>query len=300
MLGVRAAWRKKGVVGKMGKKICVITGATGGLGFGTAKIMGEKYKLLISDINQEKIDKAVSELKAMGMEAEGMLVDVSKRDEVAALAQKAKNMGTIASVVHLAGLTGFAGTPELIFRVNTLGAIYINEEFYDVMQPGSAMFNICSSVSYMMPGDRWPIELFELCRKEDKEELYEKMISFFLNENTQHPQGMAYTWSRCFNYWYIGECTYKFGQKGIRIVGVAPGIVETEQSRLDMEKSGSLEPRLTYVAMGNRMGTIDECAFLISTLVDERNSYVSGIVVPCDGGEIGSGFKGQRTPRAES
>jgi len=281
------------------KKVCAITGVAGGLGFGTAKIMGEKYKLLVSDVNQERLDKAVAELKGMGMQAESMLVDVAERSQVAAFAEKAKSMGTIASVIHLAGLTGFSGTPEAIFRVNSLGAVHLNEEFYKVLEPGSAIMDICSSVAYLMPRDRWPIDLFKLCRQEDKEEFCNRMVSHFMEGNPDKAQGMAYTWSRCFIYWYMGECTYKFGQSGIRVVSVAPGIIETEMSRLDMEKSGSLEPRLTYVAMGNRMGRIDECAFLISTLVDERNSYFSGVVVPCDGGEIGSGFKGQRTPRVE-
>lgn len=281
----------------MEKKVCAITGASGGLGFGTAKIMGEKYKLLISDINQEKLDKAVLDLRSMNFEVESMLVDVAYRSQVTAFAQKAKSMGTVASVIHLAGLTGFSGTPEMIFRVNTLGTIYINEEFYTVLEPGSAIMDICSSVAYLMPKDRWPIDLFKLGKGEDIEEFCNKMIQFFMAENPEKAQGMAYTWSRCFIYWYVMDCTYKFGKKGIRVVSVAPGIIETEMSKLDMEKSGSLESRLTYVAMGNRMGRIEECAFLISTLVDERNSYVSGLIVPCDGGEIGSGFKGQRTPR---
>jgi NAD(P)-dependent dehydrogenase (short-subunit alcohol dehydrogenase family) len=270
------------------------------LGFGSAKLMGEKYKLLISDVNKEKLDKAVAELRGMGFEAEGMLVNVADRGEVKAMAEKAKSLGTIASVIHLAGLTGLTGEPELIFRVNALGVININEEFYKVLEPGSAIMDICSSVAYLMPQSRWPIDLFKLARKEDKEEFAKKMISFFLDGNPEKPQGMAYTWSRCFIYWYVMDCTYKFGQKGIRIVSVAPGVIDTEMSRQDLAKSGSLEPRLTYIALGNRLGRIDETAFLISSLVDERNSYITGIIVPCDGGEIGSGFKGQRTPRNEA
>ncbi|MDR2740218.1 MAG: SDR family oxidoreductase [Treponema sp.] len=282
------------------KKICVITGAAGGLGFGCAKIMAEKYKLLISDVNKEKLDQAVSELRDKGYEAEGILVDVSDRSQVKAMAEKAKGMGTIASVIHLAGLTGLYGEPARIFRVNAMGVININEEFYNVLESGSAIMDICSSVAYLMPRDRWPIDLFKLARKEDKEEFFNKMVSFFLDGNPEKPQGMAYTWSRCFIYWYLMDCTFKFGQKGIRLVSTAPGVVETEMSKQDLAKSGSLEARLSYVAMGNRMGTIDEAAFLISTLVDERNSYLTGIIVPLDGGEIASGFKGQRTPRNEA
>jgi NAD(P)-dependent dehydrogenase (short-subunit alcohol dehydrogenase family) len=283
----------------MAQKICVITGAAGGLGFGCAKIMGEKYKLLVSDVNKEKLDKAVTELQGMGYEAEGMPVNVADRGQVRAMAEKAKSLGTVASVIHLAGLTGLTGEPELIFRVNALGVININEEFYKTLESGSAIMDICSSVAYLMPRDRWPIELFKLARKDGKEEFCNKMISFFLDGKPEKPQGMAYTWSRCFIYWYVMDCAYKFGQKGIRIVSVAPGVVDTEMSRLDLAKSGSLEPRLTYVALGNRLGKIEEAAFLISSLVDERNSYVTGIIVPCDGGEIASGFKGQRTPRNE-
>jgi len=283
----------------MTKKVCVITGAAGGLGFGAAKIMGEKYKLLLSDVNSEKLDNALAELAGMGMEAEGMLIDVSDRAQVTAMAEKAKSMGTIASVIHLAGLTGL-GEAEPTFRVNALGTIFINEEFYKVMEPGSAIMDIGSSAGHMIPKENWPVDLFKLSRNEDKEEFCEKMLAHFVpTVPPEYAGGMAYTYSRCFIHWYVMDCTYKFGLKGIRVVSVAPGIIETEQSKIDVANYAGLGARLTYVAIGQRLGRIEECAFLISTLVDERNTYLTGVIIPCDGGEIASGFAGQDEPRSE-
>lgn len=111
------------------KKICVITGAAGGIGFGAAKKMGETHSLLISDVNQAKLDKAVKALREEGIEVEGMLVDVGERDQVEALAEKAKRLGQVAAVIHLAGLTPTFAPPELIMKVNALGPMYINEAF---------------------------------------------------------------------------------------------------------------------------------------------------------------------------
>ena len=280
------------------KDVCAITGAAGGLGLGTAKKMGETHKLLLSDMDEGKLNKAVEELRGMGMEAEGMIVDVSDRSQVDAFAKKAAEMGRVQAVVHLAGLTALFAAPEKILRVNAFGTMYVNEAFYEVMDAGGAIMDICSISAYLLPEDRIPYNIYEISR-DDKEEFYNKLMEVVNNPSFEPvKQGMAYTFSRSFIKWYVSDCCTKFGKKGIRVVSIAPGIVETEMSKQDMDKSGSLDAMLSYCPMG-RQGRIDEAAFLISTLVDERNSYVNGLVVLCDGGMYGAGYRGQREPKAE-
>lgn len=281
------------------KDVCAITGATGGLGFGAAKKMGETHKLLISDINQEEVDQKVHELQRMGIEVEGMVVDVTDRSQVAAFANKAASMGEVQALVHLAGLTALFAKPAKIIKVNSIGTLNVNEEFYNVMEKGSCIMNICSSAAYMISDDRVPFDVFKISRT-DKELFYNKMLEQVpsdVNESLQ--QGMAYTYSRRFIMWYVKDCCFKFGKKGIRVLSVSPGIIDTEMSKRDMEKSGNLDVTLSYCPLG-RIGTVDEAAFLISVLVDKRNSYVNGVDILCDGGCHAAGYKGQRTVRDES
>ena len=280
------------------KKICAITGGTGGIGFGTAKIMGKTHALLIGDLNQEKVDIAVAELQGMGFEAEGMVVDVTERNQVTAFAQKAAGMGIVQAVTHLAGLTALFAPPAEILKVNALGTMIVNEEFYKVMGAGSCIMDICSAAAYMLPTDRIPLDVFELSRT-NKETFYEKIVEQVPSDAPESlQQGMAYTYSRCFIKWYVKDCSFNFGKKGIRVVSVSPNNILTDMQVLDMEKSGNLDVTLTYSPFGRR-GTVEEATFLISTLVDERNSYVTGVDILCDGGCYASGFVGQRTPRSE-
>lgn len=68
-------------------KVVVITGGASGIGFSFAKQFGkEGAKIVIGSRRTARVDAAVDELKAMGIEAAGITCDVAKREDVEALA----------------------------------------------------------------------------------------------------------------------------------------------------------------------------------------------------------------------
>ena len=73
---------------------------------------------------------------------------------------------------------------------------------------------------------------------------------------------------------YVKDCAFVFTQKGIRVLSVSPGLIDTDMSRKDMDKSGNGEVTLSYTSMG-RSGSVDEIAYLFSIFVDEKNSYLT-------------------------
>ncbi len=280
------------------KKVCVITGAAGGIGFGAAKKMGETYNLLISDVNKNKLDEAATELRGIGTDVEAMVVDIADRNSVSAMAEKAKKMGEIQAIIQLGGLTPTFASPEDILKVNTIGPMNINEEFYKVMGQGGCIIDISSSAAYYIPVSMVPENIYKLSRK-NKEEFYNKLLEKINSADASRRQGMAYSFSRNFVQWYVRDCCFDFAKKGIRVLSVSPGIVDTEMAKTDMEKSGNLNTTISYTGFG-RLGTIEEIAFLFSVLLDERNSYLTGVDIIFDGGCIASGFRGQREPRNET
>ncbi len=69
---------------KMKDKVCIITGAAGGIGYGIARrYIEEGAKVAIADIKAEAAEKAAADLTAMGPgEAIGIAMDVTSEDAV--------------------------------------------------------------------------------------------------------------------------------------------------------------------------------------------------------------------------
>ena len=87
-------------------KVVVITGSATGIGKSLAKQFGKDgAKIVISGRRKDKIAEAVAELKAMGIEAAGTPCDVTKREEVEALAAFAiETFGKVDVIVNNAGV----------------------------------------------------------------------------------------------------------------------------------------------------------------------------------------------------
>ncbi len=65
------------------KKYALITGGTGGIGLETAKTLGKAgYDIIINGISEEQGEKALAELKELGIEAELFLFDVTNEEMV--------------------------------------------------------------------------------------------------------------------------------------------------------------------------------------------------------------------------
>jgi NAD(P)-dependent dehydrogenase (short-subunit alcohol dehydrogenase family) len=68
-------------------RVAVITGGASGIGLATAKALArEGMKVVIADIEQTAIDRALPEIEALGVEVLGVRTDVSKLSDVQALA----------------------------------------------------------------------------------------------------------------------------------------------------------------------------------------------------------------------
>ena len=87
-------------------KVVVITGSATGIGKSLARQFGKDgAKIVISGRRADKIDEAVAELKTAGIEAVGQACDVTKRDEVEALADFAwDTFGKVDVIVNNAGV----------------------------------------------------------------------------------------------------------------------------------------------------------------------------------------------------
>ena len=129
------------------KPVTVITGGAGGMGFAAANIFGHQgHTLLLCDVKEEALQSAAISLKRQNMDVHYLVTDVSDRAQVLAAAQKAAELGAVKNVIHTAGLSPVLveklGAEEgrcTIVKVNALGAVYMTDAFYPVLEEGGSV-----------------------------------------------------------------------------------------------------------------------------------------------------------------
>lgn len=267
------------------KKVCVITGGSSGMGLATAKLMGKEQNVIIAGRDITKLQKAVRELKSIGIDSEGIVINVGDLHSVVSLAERAIQLGKIASVINCAGMSPHMGEAREIMETNALGTIHVNEAFFHVMEAGSCLIDVSSTAAYLAPKFILPEGLYKYSRID--ENLFMKKIMARVNFFPKNMRsGMAYTFSKHFINWYSKTDTAKFAQKGIRILSVSPGNFDTPMGKLEHKQAEKFQK---YCAL-KRLGHADEIANLFAFLVSDKLSYLTGTDIICDGGLVASGI----------
>ena len=107
----------------------------------------------------------------------------------------------------------------------------------------------------------------------------------------ENAPGFAYTLSKKFVVWYAQKCAHEYAGKGIRVVSVSPGLIETDMGSREVE-AWDYAKEMIENTCEHRMGTAAEMGFTIAMIADERNGYLRGIDVLIDGGaSTGKQFK---------
>ena len=261
--------------------VCVITGGGSGMGLEAAKCMPKDKIIVLSGRTVSKLEGAVAELKALGFEAYAKACDTSKRESVKELAEFARSIGEVKNVINSAGVSpAMKGTPEGILRINALGTVYVNQEFSKVMNAGSVIVDVSSNSAYVLPSLIIPKKAYPLAETDEEKFLKKLVKRAGLAKGEYQRKGFAYSLSKNFVVWYAKKCAFEYGLKGIRVVSLSPGLIATDMGNLEKEEGGMLIP----FAAEERMGKPEELGFALATVADERNGYLAGVDVLCDGG----------------
>lgn len=264
-------------------KVCVVTGGGSGMGLAAAKFMPKDHIIVVSGRTESKLTKAVEELKEAGFEAYGKSCDTSKRDSVKALAEYAAGLGEITNVIHAAGVSPAMNvTPEDLMRINALGTVYVNREFSKRMHKGSAIVDIASMSAYSVPAFLLPKKAYLLAETNEALFLKKTLKMTGMIKDAYQKNGLAYAISKNFVTWYAAKCAFDYGPNGIRVVSLSPGLIATGMGNLEAPYGW----HMLATSCEGRMGKPEELGFAIAALADERNGYLAGVDILCDGGTI--------------
>lgn len=260
--------------------VCVITGGGSGMGFEAAKFMPKDKIIVLSGRTLSKLESAVEQLKELGFTAYAKTCDTSSRESVKELVNFCTELGEVKNVINSAGLSPAMSNPETIVRVNALGTVYVNQEFSKVMNKGSVIVDVSSNSAYILPSFIINKKIYTLAETDENTFVAKIIKKSNLAKGDYQRSGFAYSLSKNFVVWYAKKCAFEYGKKGIRVVSLSPGLIATDMGNLEAKDGGMLIP----FSAEERMGKPEELGFALATVADERNGYLAGVDVLCDGG----------------
>ena len=242
-------------------KVAIITGGNGGLGLGIAKgLAKEGCAVSLVGRNQDKIDKAVAEMEALGAKAIGVQADVSNEDDVNRMVEEtAKQLGRVDILFNNAAISwGIAPEKMTLEEWDKFIAIDLTSCF------------LCAKACYpemIKAGGGKIINVGSAITKKG----FGKLIHYAAAKGGMDhmTQSLAMAW----------------GKDNIQVNAVLPGLVHTEMMPcFGPDKIGPVVDYITKKTPVGRYGMPDDFEGLSVLLASEASSFITGSIIVADGG----------------
>lgn len=250
--------------------LAVVTGAASGMGLATAQLMAQAgWPILMCDLHA---DSLAANATTMPHAVETLVGDITEpsfgQNLVARLAGR-----QIGAFVHSAGLSPTLGTVERILDVNLAATMRLVEAVRPVMSPGAAAV-LFASCSGQQLGDVLDAQIEAVTTPDQVASL-----AAICSGNT----GIAYSMSKRAVQALVRREAKAFGKRGLRIVSISPGIIDTPMGRAEMEQQPIMKMMLENSAF-ERAAQAEEVAAVALFLCSPAASYVTGTDILVDGG----------------
>jgi NAD(P)-dependent dehydrogenase (short-subunit alcohol dehydrogenase family) len=245
--------------GRMKDKVALITGASNGIGRATALLFAaEGARLVINDIDAPRLEELHATITDSGAEIRSFVGDVSSNDDARAMVAEAVDaFGRLDVLVANAGII-----PELDLLTATA------EDFDHVMAiDGRGMFLTCKfAAEAMLRSGGGSI----VC------------LSSISGEAGQKGQAV-YGPAKFVASGITKHLAVELATRGIRVNAVAPGTIATEAVK---KLSDAYVSDIKAMHPMARLGLPAEVAQAILFLASDDASFITGAVLPVDGGYL--------------
>ena len=248
-------------------KAMLVTGAAGAIGFATCEILArEGARVMLVDIDKERLDARTAELKAAGHDAVAFHADCADEEQVKAYAKAALDaFGQVDGFFNNAGIEGtLAPTHE-----------YPVEEFDRVLHVN--LRGMFLGLRYVLP---------DMVRRGKGAVVNTASIG----SERGLAGACAYNAAKHGAVGLTRTAASEVAQKGVRVNCVMPGVIETPllvgmlEQMFDNVAAGM--KKLGEVATLNRVGQPEEVGNVVSFLLSDEASYVNGAKWEIDGGAL--------------
>eukprot|EP00127_Corallochytrium_limacisporum_P001141 Clim_evm4s42 gene=Clim_evmTU4s42 len=241
-------------------KVAVVTAATAGIGLAIAERLGQEgAHVYISSRKQENVDEKLAELRGMGLSVDGQVCHVGKKEHrIDLINNVVQKYGKIDVLVNNAAANPAFGPMmntteeqwEKIFDTNCKAAFFLTKEARPHMPKGSSITFVASIAGYQ------PLE------------------------------GLGpYSVSKTALLGLVKALGIELAPEGIRVNGIAPGVIKTNFSEKLWDGSDS---ELTEKNMSStpirRFGLPSEMASVAAFLASDDAAYVTCETIVAAGG----------------
>jgi NAD(P)-dependent dehydrogenase (short-subunit alcohol dehydrogenase family) len=239
------------------KKVSIITGGASGIGLAIArKFVKEGITTVIVGRDRKKLREACSE---MGKNAYHYVCDLADLEAIPVMVQSViDDFGRIDILVNNAGINLKKSIEDVtdeeyqkIILTNQTSAFSLTREVAGFMkeQESGAILNISSMASqYGLP------------------------------------YVIAYTASKSAIEGMTRAMAVELSPEGIRVNCIAPGFIKTNMSSVALDKDPERKKKVLSRTPMGRLGRTEEVANAAFFLVSDEASYITGVVLPVDGG----------------
>lgn len=238
-------------------KVALVTGASRGIGASIALSLGQAGAKVIGTATSEKGAEAIgTRLKEAGIEGEGMVLNVTDGDSVAALLKAIQSgYGAPEILVNNAGIT----KDNLLMRMS-------EDEWFDVINTNlSAIYRLSKACLRGMMKARWG-----------------RIINVSSVVGQMGNAGQTnYAATKAGVGGFTRSLAKEVGSRNITVNSVAPGFIDTDMTRelSDDQK----EVMLSAIPLG-RLGQTEEISKVVRFLASDDASYITGETLHVNGG----------------